>query len=204
MTEPLEKRPRQARGHARVDRLLDAAAMLIAQHGVDGVTMAAVGEAAGSAPGTLYQFFSNRTALVQALARRESAALEVCVDAALSGWTRSSAHNAASLIDALLPPLLAFYRARPAWGELLHALSRHGVPGAMELALDAAITTRLADALSTIQPRASPIVRMLCARVLLDLGHAGLLLAGDCDDPAFREVRCCLTAYITVWAKSNS
>lgn len=194
------KLPQQARGRVRVERLLDAAAMLIARHGLEGVSMAAVGEAAGSAPGSLYQFFPNRDALVDALARREAAAVEACVEATLAGWRASARRDAASLMDALLPPLLDLYRSRPAWGELLHALARRGEPGDVEQALDAAVTARLADALTRLRPDADVAARRLAARVLLDLGHAGLLLATCADDPAFAEVRRCLLAYLSAWA----
>lgn len=197
------KSPIQSRGHARVDRLLDAAATLIAQRGVGMLTMAAVGQAAGSAPGSLYQFFPNRDALLDALARREAARVDAIVVAALGVWQRAGPHDAAGMLAALLPPLRAHYAAHPVWAELLHALARRGEPGAVEAALDAALLDHLGAALGQLAPAASPSARAIATQVLLDLGHAGLLSAGQ-DDVMMREITRCLTVWLMAWQADHA
>jgi AcrR family transcriptional regulator len=200
MASRATRTPRQARSHSHVQRILDATADLAVDVGVAGLTMAAVGAAAGSAPGSLYQFFPSREALIDALAEREAAIVEACVEAALAGWRAEGEATPASLAGALLPPLLAVYRARPAWGELLHALANRGAPGSMEQALDARIEAMLADALLRLDPQSEPDRRLLAAAILLDLGHAGLLLASRSGrDAVLDEVRRALTAYLTAW-----
>lgn len=203
MTVRTAKLPIQSRGHVRVGRLLDAAAALIAERGVGMLTMAAVGQAAGSAPGSLYQFFPDRDALLEALARREAARVEAIVVEALDAWRRTDPCDAAGLAAALLPPLRAHYIAHPVWGELLHALSRRGAPGAVESALDAAVLVHLGAALGQLAPAASPARRAVAARVLLDLGHTGLLSAGE-DDLMFGEVSRCLTMWLTAWQREQA
>ncbi len=204
MTSRTIRPGRQARGQAHIQRILDAAAALIAQSGVDGLTMSAIGEAAGSAPGSLYQFFSNREALIEALAERESAVVQACVLQALEAWHCGSSKTPASLMDALLPPLLETYRARPAWGELLHALAQRGAPGDVEQALDASIQMPLATALSLLSPGASTDRSMLAAAMLLNFGHAGLLAACvDESGSVYGEVRRALIAYVTEWARDE-
>lgn len=64
------RQPCQARGQRRVDSILDAAADLIAEVGVAGATMQAVGRRAGATAGSLYHFFPDHDALVAALAAR--------------------------------------------------------------------------------------------------------------------------------------
>ncbi|MCO6185723.1 TetR/AcrR family transcriptional regulator [Rhizobium sp. L1K21] len=195
---------RQARGQAHIQRILDSAAALIAQSGVDGLTMSAIGEAAGSAPGSLYQFFSNREALIEALAEREAAIVEACVLSALESWNSRQSKTPMSLMDALLPPLFETYQARPAWGELLHALARRGAPGDVEQALDASIQMPLAAALSLLCPQASADRCMLAAAMLLNFGHAGLLAAcADTSGSVYGEVRRALNAYVTDWARNE-
>jgi AcrR family transcriptional regulator len=71
---------------ARRDHLLDLAADLVEAHGVDGVTMAALAEAADYAPASLYTYFASRSALLAALQQR---ALVVLADVAaqhLAAW----------------------------------------------------------------------------------------------------------------------
>ena len=60
---------------ARRDALLDLAADLVEREGVDGVTMAALAEAADYAPASLYTYFPSRSALLAALQQRALATL---------------------------------------------------------------------------------------------------------------------------------
>lgn len=198
------KKPRQARSQARVVRILDAAAEQIALGGLESLTMSGVGAASGSAPGSLYQFFPTRDLLIDALAEREASFVDACVADALTAWQSNGPLTAAALMDALLPPLLAIYRARPAWGELLHALARRGEPGAVEKRLDARISEKLSDALRHLAPHATQQRRELAAAILLELGHAGLQFAqSGSPEGALNEVRRALVAYLESWANAG-
>lgn len=201
MTAEAARKPRQARSQARVQRILDAAAEQIALGGVESLTMAGVGVASGSAPGSLYQYFPTRDHLIDALAEREARLVEICVADAIADWQKCGSATPSSLIDALLPPLMKIYRARPAWGELLHALARGGEPGAVEQRLDAQIEKHLTGALCRLNPDATKDRRALAAAILLDLGHAGLFLAKRiASEAAYGEVRLALIAYLTAWS----
>ena len=61
---------RQERGQRRIAAILDAAAALFASRGVEGTTMSAIAERSRTSIGSLYQFFPNREALVEALAEQ--------------------------------------------------------------------------------------------------------------------------------------
>jgi len=61
---------RQERGQRRIAAILDAAAALFAARGVEGTTMSAIAERSHTSIGSLYQFFPNREALVEALAEQ--------------------------------------------------------------------------------------------------------------------------------------
>jgi AcrR family transcriptional regulator len=67
---PLRRRPVQQRSAARVERMLEACANLIEEVGYDGVTTTLIAERAGVAVGSLYQFFPDKRAVVQALTMR--------------------------------------------------------------------------------------------------------------------------------------
>ncbi|MBX3313012.1 MAG: TetR family transcriptional regulator [Actinobacteria bacterium] len=95
---PPESGDRRARKReARRLRLLDLAADLVDRDGVEGVTMAALAEAADYAPASLYTYFPSRSALLADLQHR---ALEVLGTFA----TEQRARWDAALADASTPP----------------------------------------------------------------------------------------------------
>jgi AcrR family transcriptional regulator len=67
---PLRKQPVQQRSAKRVEQMLEACASLIDELGYDGVTTTLIAERAGVAVGSLYQFFPDKRAVVQALTKR--------------------------------------------------------------------------------------------------------------------------------------
>jgi AcrR family transcriptional regulator len=62
--------PVQERSAARVQRMLDAAAALLDEVGYEATTTSAIAARAGVSVGSLYQFFPDRRAVLQALALR--------------------------------------------------------------------------------------------------------------------------------------
>lgn len=76
MSEPqltpggMRRKPRQARSQERVARILDAAEDLFASHGYAPTTTNAIAARAQVSIGSLYQFFPDKPAILQALALR--------------------------------------------------------------------------------------------------------------------------------------
>ena len=72
--KPAEPRPSRApvqkRGQQRVEAILDAAEAVFGEMGVDAATTNAIAERAGASVGSLYHFFPNKDAILQALAER--------------------------------------------------------------------------------------------------------------------------------------
>jgi AcrR family transcriptional regulator len=66
----VRRAPVQARSALRVERMLDAAAVLLDEGGPDSLTTSAIAARAGVSVGSLYQFFPDKHAVVEALARR--------------------------------------------------------------------------------------------------------------------------------------
>ncbi|MFL6142697.1 MAG: TetR/AcrR family transcriptional regulator [Labedaea sp.] len=88
---PLRRRPVQQRSAKRVEQMLEACAALIDELGYDGVTTTLIAERAEVAVGSLYQFFPDKRAVVQALTQRNlehfMAEMERRLDAAhLASW----------------------------------------------------------------------------------------------------------------------
>lgn len=72
----LRNEPVQARSTARLTSLLDAAAAVVDERGYERLTTAMVAERAGSSIGTVYRYFPDRIAVLQALSARSLAAFE--------------------------------------------------------------------------------------------------------------------------------
>jgi AcrR family transcriptional regulator len=89
---PPDRRTRKRQ--ARRDHLLDLAAELVEAHGVDGVTMAALAEAADYAPASLYTYFGSRSALLAALQQRALVTLGEAAEAHLAAWDAALAARA--------------------------------------------------------------------------------------------------------------
>ena len=68
----MRRKPRQARSKERVNRILDVAEQMFIEDGYEVTTTNAIATRAQVPIGTLYQFFSDKTAILYALAERYS------------------------------------------------------------------------------------------------------------------------------------
>jgi AcrR family transcriptional regulator len=66
----MRRQPRQARSQERVKQILDVAEQMFIAEGYDAATTNAIAVRAGVPIGSLYQFFPDKGAIVQALAVR--------------------------------------------------------------------------------------------------------------------------------------
>ncbi|GAA3883281.1 TetR/AcrR family transcriptional regulator C-terminal domain-containing protein [Saccharothrix violaceirubra] len=130
MPERRRGRPRAGEAAARREAALDAALALLVEHGVDGLTMAAVAARAGSSKESLYNWFDNRAGLLAELVRRQ--ARDVATDLpsgsdspeALRDRLTTIAENLLLLLVG--PPSLAINRAAMGSPELAGLVLRHG------------------------------------------------------------------------------
>lgn len=66
----------QSRGRDRVGRILDAAAAIVAEQGIDTLTMQQVAKRSRTSTGSMYHFFADRADLLDALERRHRDAID--------------------------------------------------------------------------------------------------------------------------------
>lgn len=78
------KLPRQARSRATVERIVAAGREVLLRDGYDAFSTNRVAEAAGISPGSLYQYFPNKHAIVAAIVERYSEEVSEKVAAALA------------------------------------------------------------------------------------------------------------------------
>ncbi len=81
MVHSLRKRPRQARARETVERIIDAASRILEERGYDGASTNAIAQRAKMSPGSLYQYFLDKDAVVAAVLERfVEGLLEVVTD----------------------------------------------------------------------------------------------------------------------------
>ena len=66
----MRKKPQQKRSKQLVASLIDATAACIVEHGLDGATTPRIAEKAGVSVGSLYQYFDDKEALIEALVEK--------------------------------------------------------------------------------------------------------------------------------------
>ncbi len=118
------KIPQQKRGEDKVNRLLGAAASVIAEFGYESTTMTLIAERAETSIGSLYQFFPNKEAVTQALRLQY---LQVFGQALETGLAQNIT-EAAKLTDLLISAIISSIELHPALLELLDAPSSTKLP----------------------------------------------------------------------------
>jgi AcrR family transcriptional regulator len=92
------RKPRQERARHKVQLILEAAMRLMDENGMALLNTNAVAQRAGVSIGTLYQYFPNKDAILDALAEQEMAELSARVLAALQDDTAACAQQRISRI----------------------------------------------------------------------------------------------------------
>lgn len=111
----LRNTPLQARSRARLGRVLDAAEAVLEHSGADGFTTTAVAQAAGVSVGTVYRFFPDKQAIVEALAIRYWCDFADLVAGVAEADALDPVEDPA---EAVLSVLAAGFRARPGFLSL--------------------------------------------------------------------------------------
>lgn len=94
--------PVQARAAHRIEALLDAAAAVVVEHGIEHLTTALVAERAGASIGTVYRYFPDRVALLVALAERNLERMRLAIERQLEVDHESWDHALDAMVDAMI------------------------------------------------------------------------------------------------------
>ena len=112
---PIRVEPVQARSAARVGALLDAACQTMHEVGYEQLTTAMVAERAGASIGTVYRYFPDRVAVLQAVAARN---LERVSQALLAELSKSAPATVSAALGTALDTLTRFFRDEPGFRSL--------------------------------------------------------------------------------------
>ncbi|MFB5189075.1 TetR/AcrR family transcriptional regulator [Alicyclobacillus fastidiosus] len=172
-TEAIYVQPKTRRGRHRVDLILDAAADLIVEEGIDTLTTNAVAKRAKTSIGSLYQFFPNKESILTALADRYCSALQTILDDALE--TASYSVDFSDQVEGIVDNVIQFQLNNLAFGVIFQPTI--GVPADP---LVNEVMFRMMNLLSIWAPEMSIEAKSLhaeiCIRVmaaLLPVTHVG-------------------------------
>jgi AcrR family transcriptional regulator len=157
---------RRARGLQRIASILDAAETVFAKAGYDEATTHQIVEEAGISPGSLYQFFSNKEEIAQALATRYVEELKLV-------YTTIFSLEAATLpfsawLDQIVDALIAFHLTHPAFHTLFDAPPSLEVAGLTQQ-LPKELQTRFELGFQVRAPQLSATQRRLSATMSVQL-----------------------------------
>ena len=125
-TTPKRRVPRQERSRRRVEDLLDGAARLVVERGVEVVTTRDIAEAAGAPVASLYQYFGDKEAVLLALAGRDMEEMDAQVATDLAALPVLSV---STVVSSAMSSFVAVYRRRPAFVEIYLRGDRSGDRG---------------------------------------------------------------------------
>ncbi|HEY4385377.1 MAG TPA: TetR/AcrR family transcriptional regulator [Ktedonobacteraceae bacterium] len=171
MDQQKEARPvvRRARGLQRIASILNAAETVFAHTGYDETTTHQIAAQAGISPGSLYQFFSNKEEIAQALAVRYTEELQQAYDSVFS--VEAATLPFSHWLDQIVDALITFHLAHPAFHILFDA------PPSLEVAglthqLPKELQTRFELGFQVRAPRLSAVQRRLSATMAVQLFRA--------------------------------
>jgi len=170
--ETTRRIPRQARAEETVSAILEGAAQVLEAGGLAGFTTNAVAERAGVSIGTLYQYFSDKGALLRTLAEREMQLAIVGVAKALRGEGETSLEERVrAVVRAIVHAFHGRQRARKA---VVQAVLAQGL--AIEMV--APVSAFIAEAGSTPQRGMARLTReqqFVVSRALMGAIRAAVL-----------------------------
>lgn len=174
---------RQARGRARIEQILLAAAEVFGEAGYEAATTNAIAARAGISPGSLYQFFANKDEVGRALA--EAYAERLATLELLGGLT---SENLETVLDDALARIVGFNIEHPGFKALF---ARTDMPPSMRAAVAPAhdaIEERVREAIAAIMPEADDRRTATMATVILSMVKGLMPLIVAEADPAQRRL----------------
>lgn len=106
------RKPVQARSRERVNTILEHAAAIFHEVGVDSTSMSAIARQSDMSLASLYRYFPNKVAIVKAIAERHVESMETALRERLGEVSMVDA------VDVLIDLFYEFYRTEPAYSAI--------------------------------------------------------------------------------------
>lgn len=190
---------RQPRGLRRIQSILDAAEQVIDEGGYESATTNRIAAKAGVSPGSLYQYFTNKSDVVEALAQRYLIWYAEVRGAAVT--PRLGDRPIPEAVDQWVDPLIEFNMAHPAAKFLLAGADLSPELAVATKDLHAALRDQVEILVWELAPRRLPKERQLAATLSIQIlsGSLPAILASSPGDRALlvRELKVAIGGY---WA----
>jgi AcrR family transcriptional regulator len=185
--------PTQQRSRERVERMLAAAAALIAEAGSDAMRMSEVAERAGVPIGSLYQFFPDKGAIVRTLAERYNALGRACIEEGLANV--ADLDGLRDAFGRLVDIYYALFLAEPVMRDIWSGTQADKALRDIDLDDSRQTGAMLAAVLDRLSPDADRAAIATRAFLIMNLGEATMRLAisverkeGDALVAAFKQM----------------
>lgn len=172
---PLRRMPSQRRSREKVERILESAAALIAEVGSDALRMSELARLAGIPIGSLYQYFPDKSAVIQALTERYGAQCRACIAEALDAT--GSLDQLCDAYDDLIDIYYGLFLAEPVMRDIWSGTQADKTLRAIVLADSRANAAVLAAAIGRLRPPIDAAELDARALLLFELGEATMRLA---------------------------
>ena len=126
---PVRRTPLQERSRDTVQRILEAASLLLATMPLAKITTNLIARQAQLSIGALYRFFPDKQAIIDALAARHLDDLEVVLTQRLTG---TNAEDGPALLSRVIDDYLLFMDARPDFRAIARNWQESGAAGCNE------------------------------------------------------------------------
>ena len=193
----LRRQPRQQRSRTRVRHILEAADAILSGEGFEALAVRRIAQVAGVPVGSIYQFFPDKAAVVDALAGTYIEQFDAAIEQLVA---RSAAEVWQDPVGTLVDAFAALYRANPGYVALWSG--RHLSP---ELArADEANNAAIADGVRRILVRQVPLPDgeelVLESRIAVAVADALLQFAfrqgASGDETVLDELKALLRLYL--------
>lgn len=202
MQEPSRRVPRQARSKERALRILDAAAHVFAEAGLEAATTEAIAARAGTSIGSVYQFFPNKDALLGAISARYFSRVGAVFEGLMA---RADEVPWQQLLDEAIDAFAAFDRKDLDFRAVWRNWHRSGEFMETGLALNREFARRAERVLaSQSKRRVPPKKRALVATIAVEAISAMLFLAAREPERAraiVAETKVILRLYLGAYAR---
>lgn len=176
--------PTQARSRRKVEHLLDAAARLVVERGVESLTTRDIALASGVPVASLYQYFADKEGVLLALAERDMAEMDAQVVTDLGSLRVLTLEG---LVRTTMEAFVSVYHRRRAFVEIylrgrsnaaVHQFGREHNARVAQMLRDFAIQQGLAQ----------PTMPQASATLAVEIGDRVFQLAYEHDDDGDREL----------------
>jgi len=188
--------PKQARSKKRYGALLNAAANLIAERGVDGFAFREVAQHAKVAHGSLYQYFPSREALVGTLHDRLGQLLINEVTAVRDEYcAHADAPDVEAVTQKIVEKIGQFYKYWPASYELRIARQRNDHIDQVQADIDQKLAQLIKEMFFVSGARLDPERVPIAITLILEAGNA-LFFWANGEQEKLEEVSSLFSRYL--------